>query len=195
MFSVPDLTEISKVQIQEQGVVSEIKRTLRGGNELAVGTYKGIYFVTLKDNNEFEQNTTEKYFNGKTITSFYEYELDKFAVCVCNQSEYVQIIDRNHQVELFKVTHPAGITSCLQMYPIANFDTEELPYLFIRDKLNLTLIDIKNQKGYWILKERQCDTTLYQMHHEYNEEKGTVDVWMVHWIEGNSRVLRIAFDI
>eukprot|EP00349_Pseudokeronopsis_sp_Brazil_P001862 CAMPEP_0202957974 /NCGR_PEP_ID=MMETSP1396-20130829/2325_1 /ASSEMBLY_ACC=CAM_ASM_000872 /TAXON_ID= /ORGANISM="Pseudokeronopsis sp., Strain Brazil" /LENGTH=69 /DNA_ID=CAMNT_0049675739 /DNA_START=1677 /DNA_END=1883 /DNA_ORIENTATION=+ len=67
---------------------------------------------------------------------------------------------------------------------------EMLPYVFIRDKLNLTFYDIQNNKAYWTCPERQCDTTLYQMSHHYDEEDGKFYVDTVQYSGNNSRVLR-----
>jgi hypothetical protein len=62
---------------------------------------------------------------------------------------------------MIKFPHPAGITSILQIQPIDNFHSTELSYVIARDKLNVTLVNIKEEKAYWLFKEKQCDTTLY----------------------------------
>lgn len=101
-FKVPELNELSKVQVGDKGVVSDIKRSKRGNNELAVSTYKGLFFGKV-EGYEFKENIGEKFFEGKTVTSFWEYDLDKFIVCVCNQSEYVQMVDRSTSQVLTKI--------------------------------------------------------------------------------------------
>jgi len=108
---------------------------------------------------------------------------------------YLQCIDRATKEITTKVHHPASIQSVLQIYPIAYFDMDLLPYVFIRDKLNLTFYDIKNNKAYWLMKERQCDTTLYQMGHMFDEDNNKFLVDLVIYSGSSSRVARFEFGL
>eukprot|EP00350_Pseudokeronopsis_sp_OXSARD2_P002819 CAMPEP_0170549476 /NCGR_PEP_ID=MMETSP0211-20121228/7633_1 /TAXON_ID=311385 /ORGANISM="Pseudokeronopsis sp., Strain OXSARD2" /LENGTH=75 /DNA_ID=CAMNT_0010855519 /DNA_START=414 /DNA_END=638 /DNA_ORIENTATION=- len=62
---------------------------------------------------------------------------------------YLKIIDRLMKEVIVKVKNPAGNKYALQIVPIAHFDPESLPYVFIRDDENLTFYDIKDNKAHW----------------------------------------------
>ena len=124
------------------------------------------------------------------MTSFYEYTKDKIVAAVCNISDYVQIIDRSNPTFSRKVAHPAGITSVLQLSPIKFFDSDRLPYMFVRDKQNLTFYDIERNEAWWTLKSKQCDTTLYQMVQTFNEIDKEVCIDIIIWDSGNTTVQR-----
>mmetsp|Transcript_36238 Transcript_36238/g.35162 ORF Transcript_36238/g.35162 Transcript_36238/m.35162 type:complete len:267 (-) Transcript_36238:143-943(-) len=169
VMKMPDLEIVHTKQLRKQGVVSQIDRSKRGiedgTNELIISTYKGITFGMYDSEYKITESDDEMYFDGKTVTSFIEYQRDKIVAAICNVSEYIQVIDRTNRDYKKQVSHPAGITSVLQLWPIYGFDDENLPYAFVRDKQNLSFYDIKNNQAYWTLKSKQCDTTLYQMTH------------------------------
>eukprot|EP00350_Pseudokeronopsis_sp_OXSARD2_P000991 CAMPEP_0170550450 /NCGR_PEP_ID=MMETSP0211-20121228/8515_1 /TAXON_ID=311385 /ORGANISM="Pseudokeronopsis sp., Strain OXSARD2" /LENGTH=59 /DNA_ID=CAMNT_0010857009 /DNA_START=816 /DNA_END=995 /DNA_ORIENTATION=- len=48
--------------------------------------------------------------------------------------------------------NPSANSSVSQIISIAHFDPEALPYVFIRDHMNVIFYDIKSKKGYWLLK-------------------------------------------
>ena len=60
IIGVPNMEITETFQLSKQGVVSEIKKTMRGdregNNELAVGTYKGIYFVKYDTGFKFTED-------------------------------------------------------------------------------------------------------------------------------------------
>ena len=72
---------------------------------------------------------------------------------------------------------------------------EDMKYFFIRDKHNLSMIDMEKMECTWILKDWVNDTTLYQFYHEYDELTKTFDFWLVRWIDSNSKIVRMQFAL
>ena len=53
-------------------------------------------FGKISDEGEYENHAPEeKLLTSKCAVSIFEYELDKFAVCVCNSADFVIMFDRS----------------------------------------------------------------------------------------------------
>jgi len=119
VIELPDLNILNTTKLKKEGVVSRFDWTKRGiiegTNELVISSYKGINFGSYDESHNFTENKDEMYFNSCTVTSFYEYDLDKFVCAICNDSNenYVQLIDRGTKDITVKVHHPASIQSVL----------------------------------------------------------------------------------
>jgi hypothetical protein len=57
---MPDLEILHTVQFKKEGVVSDIRRTMRGlrdgVSEIAVATYKGLYFGSFDSDFKIEED-------------------------------------------------------------------------------------------------------------------------------------------
>ena len=85
-----------------------------------------------------------------------------WAIGVYSTSDYVQIINRGSREIVSKIQHPNTSETCLQLMPIMYYDYQQLPYIFVRDKQFVTLIDLQdtNKKGHRVLKI-DCENYLY----------------------------------
>eukprot|EP00350_Pseudokeronopsis_sp_OXSARD2_P003425 CAMPEP_0170540556 /NCGR_PEP_ID=MMETSP0211-20121228/536_1 /TAXON_ID=311385 /ORGANISM="Pseudokeronopsis sp., Strain OXSARD2" /LENGTH=68 /DNA_ID=CAMNT_0010843009 /DNA_START=1057 /DNA_END=1263 /DNA_ORIENTATION=+ len=57
----------------------------------------------------FNENLNEFYLQNLDVLTFEEYEKDKFIVGIINEREYVQMIDRNHNQNIFRIRHPLNL--------------------------------------------------------------------------------------
>lgn len=89
-----------------------------------------------------------------------EIKEDLYAVGVYNTKDYIHIVNRKDKNDLVKITHPGSSDSCLQMIPIYHFNSDTLPYAFVRDKDTVTMVDLKTYKSYLLL-EKKCENYLY----------------------------------
>jgi len=111
---VPDLKIINTSQLTSNEGVQQISRAKRGeidkSGELCFATSKGLFFGRYDKFCSFAENKEESYFNGCDVTSFFEYEVDKFVCAICNDPEnnYIQIIDRTKKGKITKVKNPAA---------------------------------------------------------------------------------------
>jgi len=135
-----------------------------------------MYFGKFDEGHSFIENKDESYLGGYDVSSFFEFDLDKFVCTVKDDSDenefYVQLLDRGVKEVIVKVKNPAANPKVLHLVPVAHFDPEVLPYVFIRDKGNVTFYDTKNNKAHWVLKEIGCVGTIFSMYHIYDEELG-----------------------
>jgi hypothetical protein len=72
-----------------------------------------------------------------------EFSLNKVAVLLLNERQYVKIIDREEKKVIKAINNPYGKLITLQMQLISNYDKEYLPYLLVRDEYNISIVDVK----------------------------------------------------
>lgn len=112
--STVEILKTHKIVIS--GTVSYLLRTKREDIcEYVFTTYSGVCFGTIDDATyEYTNHAeTEKYCNGKTVVSIFEYDLDKFAAAICNSAEYAILFDRATKAELKSIKNPYNTSTAL----------------------------------------------------------------------------------
>jgi len=67
-----------------------------------------MFFGRYDGSFSFAENKEELYFKGRMVTTFFEYEIDKFVCGIFNDTDYVQLIDRSKKEITIKVKNPAA---------------------------------------------------------------------------------------
>lgn len=129
-----------------------MKRTKRQKYEYVLGTSNGLCFGIIDRNYDFKESLEDQLIPDKDVSSFVEYEKDKFLVSVYKDMAYILLIDRQEKDKIIQITHPSkNVYKTVQLQQIFFF-----PFVFVRDEYNVTLIDIKRQKVMHLLKNKEC---------------------------------------
>jgi hypothetical protein len=125
--------------------------------EICLSTVSGITFGKILEKSEksysFQEDEDEQYFIGKITRSILEYKKDKLLVCL-KGSPHIFCIDRRTRDVSRKIKIPSGDTNCFCMRLIPDYNADTLPFVMIRDRKAISIVDIKSGNGYVLIESK-----------------------------------------
>ena len=126
-------------------------------------TKQGMYFITISMRPGvpakffFNLNTTESAYRGKCIKGAFEYEPDKFLVLANGINSFL-FTQRNNMGKTLRENHAIPNPSEDKYYhglkPFPGFDIDSRPYVLIKDRLSLTVVNLKTKQSMIVV--RRC---------------------------------------
>ena len=127
------------------GHVTQISKT-SNPREIMLACSKGLFFCNISDESQatsVKLNQEESYFIGQDIKSSIEINKDVIAACF-DEDGNVHIIDRKTKSVIHKISYIQSKDNPLCMRVIPGFDIESMPYLLLRNKEGVYIINVKS---------------------------------------------------
>lgn len=110
---------------------------------------RGLFFGNVADVGEIRVNINqnEVYFRQQDVKSAIEYRRDYVATCF-DMDFNVHIIDRKQKSVVRVIENPSNNDSPLCLRLIPGFDYDKFPFLILRDKEGVTLMNLRSQTAF-----------------------------------------------
>jgi hypothetical protein len=114
---------------------------------------RGLFFADVNDFGEVRVtlNANEVYFREQDIKGAVELKRDLIATCM-DMDTSVHIIDRKTKSVVRQIDIPSGSDNPLCLRLIPGFDLDKFPYLLLRDKEGVSIINVKFSRGFKCLQ-------------------------------------------
>ena len=118
-------------------------------NEIIMACSKGLFFADLNDIGEIKVsiNFSESYFRGQDVKAAIELKRD-LVLTTMDMDLNVYLIDRKTKAVIRSIENPSGNDNPLCVRPIPMFDYEKLPFVLVRDREGITLVNTRTGSAY-----------------------------------------------
>jgi hypothetical protein len=176
----------------EIGHIVQMTKTTKAG-EIMLACAKGLYFGEVSDVGEvrISINPNEVYFKEQDVKSAIEFRRDHVATCF-DMDFNVHIIDRKHRQVVRVIENPSNSDNPLCLRLIPGFDYDKFPFLLLRDKEGVTIINLRTHTAFrgWATRYQQQPFPQMLMECQANKESGTITCFVLEYTGKDSALVR-----